>query len=110
MTDLFLAGFKEQLATAITFVRLLGNIACAGVTGVTVNILLYPLDVVRTRMAKDTGRHTLVRKRSDAPKTSARGSNDTGYSDDTESKSIEPFQEDNNNTVKIEKSEKNTIF
>ena len=41
MTDLFLAGFKKQLAQAITFVRLLGNIACAGVTGVIVNILLY---------------------------------------------------------------------
>ena len=63
-------------------------------------------------MAKDTGRHTLVRTRTgnQGRKGSARGSNDTGYMGDTDSKSIESFQENNNNTVKIEESDKNNIF
>ena len=33
---------------------MLGNIACAGVTGVIVTVILYPLDVVRTRLGVTT--------------------------------------------------------
>lgn len=55
MTDLLLAGFKESLDSAGLVVRLLGNISCAGVTGIIVTLILYPLDVVRTRLAADTG-------------------------------------------------------
>ena len=105
MTDLFLLGFKQQLEKSITIIRMLGNIACAGITGVIVNILLYPLDVVRTRLAKDTGRQSLARGKKSDTKDSE--SNDTGYSDDTETIEEECFDDNNNNTVKIEEPKNN---